>query len=68
MNSEKIYIGKGKQVNEMEIVKVTLKYEELAEMVYEKEGVKYVSFEIAKLKNEDKFGRTHTCYYNKKEK
>lgn len=66
MNSEKIYIGKGKQVNEMEIVKVTLKYEELTEMVYEKEGVKYVSFEIAKLKNEDKYGRTHTCYYNKK--
>ena len=67
MNSEKIYIGKGKQVQELDIVKITLKFAELSEMVYEKNGVEYISFEIAKLKNEDKYGRTHTCYYKNKE-
>jgi hypothetical protein len=29
-------------------------------------GVKYLSFEVAKLRTEDKFGRTHTCYYQTK--
>jgi hypothetical protein len=34
--------------------------------VFEKNGVKYLSFEVAKLRGEDKFGRTHTCYYQTK--
>jgi hypothetical protein len=34
--------------------------------VFEKNGVKYLSFEVAKLKQEDKFGRTHTCYFQTK--
>ena len=63
---EKHYIGKGKQVEGFEIVKVTLPVEGLEEAVFEKEGVKYLSFEIAKMKHPDKFGRTHTCYYSEK--
>lgn len=63
---EKHYIGKGKQVEGLEIVRVTLPLEGLEAAVFEKEGVKYLSFEIAKLKTPDKFGRTHTCYYQEK--
>jgi hypothetical protein len=63
---EKHYIGKGKQVNGLEIVRVTLPVAGLEAAVFEKEGVKYLSFEIAKLKEPDKFGRTHTCYFQTK--
>ena len=34
--------------------------------VLEKNGVKYFSYEVPKLKQEDKFGRTHTGYYQTK--
>ncbi len=63
---EKHYIGKGKQVEGLDIVRVTLPAEGLETALYEKEGVKYLTFEIAKLKTPDKFGRTHTCYYQEK--
>ena len=43
-----------------------LPVEGLEKAVFEKNGVKYLSFEVAKLKQEDKFGRTHTCYYQTK--
>ncbi len=62
MNSVKNYIGKGKQVKEMEIVKVSIKLEQLEAIAYEMNGVKYVSFEVAKLKEADQYGHTHTCY------
>ncbi len=56
------YIGKGSQIQKMEIVKCTVKMEELLKFVHEYEGTDYVSFEVAKMKTEDKFGRTHTVY------
>lgn len=62
---EKIYIGKGKQVGDLAIVKVTLKLEDLQALSFEFEGTKYVSFEVAQMINPDNFGRTHTCYYSK---
>ena len=62
---EKIYIGKGKQVGDLNIVKVTLKLEDLQALAFEFEGTKYVSFEVAQMINTDNFGRTHTCYYSK---
>jgi hypothetical protein len=43
-----------------------LKVAGLEAAFFEKEGVKYLSFEIAKLKDPDKFGRTHTCYFQTK--
>jgi hypothetical protein len=66
MAYEKIYIGKGTQVRNLQITKVTLKLEEVEKIAYEREGVKYVTFEVAKLKEPDKFGRTFTCYFSKK--
>jgi hypothetical protein len=43
-----------------------LPLEGLEKAVFEMNGVKYLSFEVAKLRGEDKFGRTHTCYYQTK--
>ena len=67
MAYEKIYIGKGTQVpNLPQIAKVTLKLEEVKKIAYERDGVMYVTFEVAKLKEPDKFGRIFTCYFSKK--
>jgi hypothetical protein len=63
---EKHYIGKGTQVENLDIIKIVLPVEGLEKAVFEKNGVKYLSFEVAKLREEDKFGRTHTCYYRTK--
>ena len=63
---EKHYIGKGTQVANLDIVKVVLPVEGLEAAVFEKDGIKYLSFEIAKMKQPDKFDRTHTCYFQTK--
>lgn len=63
----KNYIGKGKQVNGLDVVRMTLKVDDLIQHKYEKEGIEYITFEIAKLKESDKFGRTHTAYVSKVE-
>ena len=63
---EKHYIGKGTQVENLDIIKIVLPVEGLEKAVFEMNGIKYLSFEVAKLREEDKFGRTHTCYYQSK--
>ena len=63
----KNYIGKGTQINGMDIVKITLKVQDILMHKYEKEWVEYVTFEVAKLKEADKYNRTHTCYVSTKE-
>ena len=59
---KKNYIGKGTQVENMDIVKVTLKVEEILKYKHEFEGGEYITFEIARMQQPDKFGRTHTAY------
>jgi hypothetical protein len=63
---EKHYIGKGTQVPNLSIVKVVIPVENIKDAIFEKDGKEYLSFEIAKLKEPDKFGRTHTCYFQTK--
>ena len=63
---EKHYIGKGTQVENLYIINIVLPVEGLEKAVFEKNGVKYLNFEVAKLRGEDKLGRTHTCYYQTK--
>ena len=59
---KKNYIGKGTQVENMDIVKVTLKVEEILKYKHEFEGQDYITLEVAKMQQADKFGRTHTAY------
>ena len=66
MSFEKIYIGKGNQVPNLPITKVTVPLEKLQEIAYEMDGVKYVTFEISKMKSPDRFGREYSCFYSKK--
>ncbi len=63
---EKHYIGKGTQISNLDIVKVVLPAEGIEAAMFEREGIKYLGFEVAKMKTPDQFGRTHTCYYQTK--
>ena len=63
----KSYIGKGTAVAGMEIVKVTLKVEELLKVTHEFQGVQYLTFELAKMQSTDDYGRTHTAYVSVRE-
>lgn len=59
---KKNYIGKGTQVPNMQITKVTLKVSELLKFKHEYEGEEYVSFEVAKMQQPDQYGRDYTVY------
>ncbi len=61
------YIGKGTAVAGMEIVKVTLKVEDLLKVTHEFQGVQYLTFELAKMQSTDDYGRTHTAYVSVRE-
>ena len=60
----KNYIGKGKKVANLDIVKITCKLEDLQKYAYfYKDGPdEYVTFEVAKMKSPDNFGRDYTVY------
>ena len=60
----KNYIGKGKQINNMQIVRITCKLEDLQAHSHEYKGEEYITFEVAKLKNTDPFGNDYTVYVN----
>ena len=64
---KKFYIGKGTQVEGLDIAKCTCRLEDLEQFSYEYNGVKYVTFEVAKMKQTDNFGRDYTLYVSKKE-
>jgi len=60
---EKVYVGKGHMPQEgMDITRITLKMEELQKLVYEFEGTQMVTIEVARMKEPDTYGRTHTAY------
>ena len=63
---EKHYIGKGTQVNDLDIVKVVIPMDDALKATFVKNGITYISFEVARMKFPDKFNRTHTCYYQTK--
>lgn len=58
----KNYIGKGTKVPNLPIIKVTVKVSELLNHKYTYEDEEYVTFEVAKMLNHDKFDRSHTVY------
>jgi len=63
----KNYIGKGKQVAELQIVKVTCKLADLEKFAYSYDGISYVTFEVAKMKSVDSFGRGFSVYVSHRE-
>jgi hypothetical protein len=60
----KNYIGKGVQVKDLDIVKVTLDITQALEHAYECEGKKYLTFEVAKMQQADDYGKTRDCKLN----
>ena len=64
----KHYIGKGKQIKGMDIIRVSISLEEAMQGVHKYQMKDYITFEVAKLQNPDEFGKTHTCYLNEKVK
>jgi hypothetical protein len=67
---EKTYIGKGTQVKDLNIIRVSFSKETLEEILKDHmvdyDGKEYLVFEVASLKEPDQYGKTHTAYISKK--
>ena len=67
---EKRYIGKGTQVKDLDIVRVSISKANLEEILknhmVDYDGNEYLVFEVASLKEPDQYGKTHTAYISKK--
>ena len=59
---KKNYIGKGKQVEGLDIVKVSINIDKAEEFIHEYKGERYLTLEVAKMKVADDYGKTHTAY------
>jgi len=66
-NFVKNYIGKGKKVEGLEIIKINFKIEDLVKFSHKYKDEDYISIEIAKLKSPDQFGHEYTAYVNRLE-
>ena len=62
---EKNYIAKGKQVKDLQIVRISLKVEDILEHAREFKGEQFLTFEVAKLQKPDSYGNEYTVYVNK---
>ncbi len=59
----KNYIGTGKQVGDLDITRVSIKASEIFNCLHKFKGEWYLTFEVAKRKEKNKSGHTHTAYY-----
>ena len=66
-NFLKNFIGKGKQIKGLQIIKVTVNMDGLEHFTYEFNGEQYLTFEVAKMKSPDQFGREYTVYVSRQE-
>jgi len=60
----KNYIGKARKVEGLDIIKVNLKIADLVKFAHSFNNEDYISLEIARLQNPDKFGHEYTVYVN----
>ena len=60
----KNYIGKGKKVEGLEIIKINLKIADLVKFAHKYSDEDYISLEVAKLQTTDNFGHDYTVYVN----
>ena len=59
--SEKIYVGNGKKAKDYDIVNVSLCLSDIpAEHINEFQGKKYIKLSVAKRREPDNYGRTHS--------
>jgi len=63
----KNYIGKGKKVEGLEIIKINLKISDIIKFAHKYNDEDYISLEVAKLQNPDNFGHDYTVYVNRLE-
>ena len=63
----KNYIGKGKKIEGLEIIKINFKIEDLVKFSHKYKDEDYISLEVAKLQNPDNFGHDYTVYVNRLE-
>ena len=63
----KNYIGKGKKVEGLEIIKINLKISDILKFTHKYNNEDYISLEVAKLQNTDNFGNAYTIYVNRLE-
>jgi len=63
----KNYIGKGKKVEGLEIIKLNLKIADLVKFAHKYNDEDYISLEVAKLQKPDNFGHDYTVYVNRLE-
>ena len=63
----KNYIGKGKKVEGLEIIKVNLRIADIIKFAHKYNDEDYISLEVAKLQNTDNFGHDYTVYVNRLE-
>ncbi len=66
-NFRKVYVGKGKNnENGLDLIKINLTISDLEKLIYEYNGKEYATLEVARMKDNDPFNRTHTVYGNLK--
>ena len=63
----KNYIGKGKKVEGLEIIKINLKISDIVKFSHKYNDEDYISLEVARLQNTDNFGHDYTVYVNRLE-
>ena len=63
---KKDYIGGGKEVTNG-IVRVTIDVGKAESFIYDYNGKKYLTFNVDKNKEPDKYGKTHSVYVSTKE-
>ena len=63
------YIGKGSQVKDLNIIRVSIPKETLEEILKDHmvdyDGNEYLVFEVASLKEPDQYGKTHAAHISK---
>ena len=63
----KNYIGKGRKVEGLEIIKINLKISDILKFAHKYNDEDYISLEVAKLQTPDNFGHDYTAHVNRLE-
>jgi len=63
----KNFIGKGKKLKDLEIVRVTINLDDIERFIYQYGSSQFLTFELAKMKNPDKYNRDYTAYVSTRE-